>query len=314
MGDSLLNSSISNMEDESENFTHFLAAEQCPPYGTYPTSEQFAKALDVWAITLYVYSAVVVLVLALEYGLLVGHFLAQVPTYRQVPTLWVNSVYLVVAVFTMFSVALPQASDFVWLFYKVYLGMAMGYFVQLTMSWYGGETAMIQHIDGELVNFRIPPCCCCMICPKAAALTKKRIRFMKAMVYQMPYIQAATLFVMSVLQLAGFLQPGNMSPREPYLYLTIILAISFMLGIWGLFVFMDITHRHKLLVDYQYRVKSMLLKLIVVFVNVQGILIDILCSYGVINCIPPFISANAVGSIIKSVCCLTESIDRKSVV
>ena len=54
---------------------------------------------------------------------------------RRVATLWVNSVYLIVAIATLFCVILPQSSDFVWLFYRVYLGMAMGYFVDLTLAW-----------------------------------------------------------------------------------------------------------------------------------------------------------------------------------
>jgi hypothetical protein len=107
-------------------------------------------------------------------------------------------VYLVVAVFTMFSIALPQASDFVWLFYRVYLGMAMGHFVQLTMSWYGGETEMLEQVGHEtLINFRVRPCCLCCCCPSAAHLNKRRIRLLKGAVFQMPYIQVNTYFDVS---------------------------------------------------------------------------------------------------------------------
>ena len=85
---------------------------------------------------------------------MVGHFNKYVPSSRLKATLWVTSVYLVVSVFTMFSVALPGCSDFVWLFYRVIVGMSMGYFVILTMSWYGGETAMLDRI-GENRIFAI---------------------------------------------------------------------------------------------------------------------------------------------------------------
>ena len=139
-------------------------------------------------------------------------------------TFWVNSVYLVVAIFTMFSIALPMASDFVWLFYRVYLGLAMGHFVFLMMNWYGGETAMIEAVGHDtLVNFRVRPCCFCFCCPNAAHLNKKRIRIMQGAVYQMPYIQVrflaevlqfiittnnafsqgGTLFLMAVFQISG---------------------------------------------------------------------------------------------------------------
>ena len=131
---------------------------------------------------------------------------------------------------------------------------------------------------------------------------------MKAAVYQMPYVQGSALFVMACINQAGYLDPGNMGYRSAYLYLVIILTVSFFAGIWGLFMFMDITKKYELLVDYMYRSKSVLLKLIVVFVNVQGILIDILAQYEVINCIPPYISSSAMGAVYKSILSLTESL------
>ena len=60
-----------------------------------------------------------------------------------------------VAIATLFAIALPNATDFVWLFYKVYLAMAMGYFVDLTMAWFGGESEMLQKVgDGTLNPIR----------------------------------------------------------------------------------------------------------------------------------------------------------------
>ena len=68
------------------------------------------------------------------------------------------------------SIVLPLASEFVWLAYKIYLAIAMGHFVDLTMTWsvtgtdsyrpprYGGETTMLSHVnsaeDEEKINFR----------------------------------------------------------------------------------------------------------------------------------------------------------------
>ena len=113
------------------------------------------------------------------------HFFTYVPGSRRVPTLWVNSVYMVVALATVFSVVLPQSSDFVWLFYRVYLGMAMGYFVDLTLAWYGGESEMLRHIgEGKEINFRVRPCCFCLICPKATPFNRQKIRFFRGAVYQ----------------------------------------------------------------------------------------------------------------------------------
>ena len=60
--------------------------------------------------------------------------------------------------------------------------------------------------------------------------------------------------------------------------------------------------------DYQYRKKSVLLKMMVVFVNIQRIIIDVCAQYGLINCVGPYISSMAMGAVIKSILCLIESL------
>ena len=113
-------------------------------------------------------------------------------TTLQVATLWINSVYFVVALFSLLSIYLPKSSVFVWLFYRVYLGIAMRYFITLTMQWYGGEAGMIEAVGPEMkINFRVFPCCCLFCCPRADYLTKRRIKIMKGAVFQMPYVQVS---------------------------------------------------------------------------------------------------------------------------
>lgn len=283
--------------------------EECADFGTFPTIQEFNEGLGGYAIALYVCSGLVVSVLAVQYGSLTAHWIKHVPTSRRPATFWINSVYLVVAVLTMFSVVFPRASVFVWLFYRVYLGLAMGRFVVLTMAYYGGEAAMIEAIGSEQpINFRVVPCCCCLCCPGAGYLTKRRIRFMKGSVYQMPYVQGGALFIMAVLNLAGFarMTGGGFSFLDPNLYLILILATSFCFGIWGMFVFIDIPKRYQVLTDYEYRKKSVLLKLMVVMVNVQGLVIDVCVLYDSVVC-TPYISGAAMGAIIKAILNLVES-------
>ena len=63
----------------------------------------------------------------------------------------------------------------------------------------------------------------------------------------MPYIQSIAVFLIVVLDLTGYLEIGDLSPTGPNLYLQIVLLVSFFVGLWGLFMFFDITHRFKLL-------------------------------------------------------------------
>ncbi len=39
--------------------------------------------------------------------------------------------------------------------FQIYVSIAMGHFVDLTLSWYGGESAMLEHVGEEnMVSFR----------------------------------------------------------------------------------------------------------------------------------------------------------------
>ena len=87
--------------------------------------------------------------------------------------------------------------------------------------------------------------------------------------FQSAYIQAVTVFLIVVLTLTDHLTIGDLNPKGPFLYLTSISLISFMVGLWALFVFFNITHQFELLHDYKYKQKSGLLKAIVVLVNMQ---------------------------------------------
>ena len=77
------------------------------------------------------------------------------------------------------------------------------------------------------------------------------------------------MFLIVVLTLTDHLTIGDLHPKGPFLYLTIISLISFMVGLWALFVFFNITHQFELLHDYKYKQKAGLLKAIVVLVNIQ---------------------------------------------
>ncbi len=57
---------------------------ECPPNDSYPTIEEFNLALGGGAIALYVLSGIVIVVLAVQYGLLCGHFMRHVPDSRKV--------------------------------------------------------------------------------------------------------------------------------------------------------------------------------------------------------------------------------------
>jgi len=280
--------------------------------GVLPSLEDLQEGLGSWALVLYTTAGATTAILLIQFAVLIRQFILCVEPSKLNHTIWVTSVFFVLSVFNLVSIVLPLASEFVWLAYKIYLAIAMCHFVDLTMAWYGGETTMLSHVnngeDEEKINFRSPPCCCCLCLPTGATLSKAWIRFLKGSVYQVPYTESLCLFVLGSLQISGYVDLGSLSFSSPYIYITVFLTMSNMSGLWGLFMFFRITHQFKLLHNYNYRKKSLVMKVIIVCMNVQGFVVDIMVNRGLVGCIPPYISEVGVGVIIKASCVIVESI------
>ena len=287
----------------------------CPDPNSMPTISEFYQGLGGYAIALYVGVSLSVLVVAIEFIYLTIIFIKKVPASRRVPTIWVNSVFLIATIMAFFGIVVPKSSDFVWMFYRVYLGLAMGYFVDITLHWYGGEQEMVRTIgDGNDINFRVRPCCWCLACPKKTPLTREKIKLLRAAVYQMPYIQTPAVFLLVVLNLSGYSVIGDLDPAKPYLYLMIWIMASFFLGIWALFSLFGITMKYNALNIHHYAKKATIFKIIVIATNVQGFVIDSCSAYGIIQCAGPLISSQAMGAIIKTLLTIAETIVMGSVV
>ncbi|XP_023340954.1 organic solute transporter subunit alpha isoform X2 [Eurytemora carolleeae] len=225
-----------------------------------------------------------------------------------VSTLWVSSIYLVISVFNMVGIVLPQANDFLWFAYKIFVGISMGHFVDLTLTWYGGETAMLEHVGEETsLNFRKPPCCCCLILPTNARLTKNKIRFLRGSVYQIPYTESLSLLILVSLEMAGYVTEGSLTLASPDIYITVLISLSSFCGIWGLFMFFNITQQFNLLSNFNYAKKSGLMKITIIIINFQSMIIDVCNRFGLITCIPGALSPSGVANLIKAVCVLIES-------
>jgi len=274
-----------------------------------PTTHQFVEALGGWSYVLYTVGVLNTGILALLLGILVKQLVETIPAQRVVSTVWVTSIYLVISSFNLIGLFLPRSADFLWLVYKMFVGISMGHFVDLTLGWYGGETAMLQNVGEETpLSFRKAPCCCCLFLPKSAFLTKNKIRLMRGSVYQIPYTESLCLILLLSLQISGLESEGGFSLAAPSMYITILLSLSFFFGIWGLFMFFGITQKLNLLGNFNFKKKSNLMRITIVIINFQSMLIDVSNRLGWIACIPDQLSASGVAFLIKTVCILIESI------
>ena len=102
------------MEDPKLSSFHkpiFGNTSNCPEPESLPTVEDFYEGLQGYAIALYVCSSIGLLIVAAEYVCLVVYCVRRVPASRRVPTLWVNSVFLVASIMAFFGIVLPQVRN-----------------------------------------------------------------------------------------------------------------------------------------------------------------------------------------------------------
>ena len=295
-----------------------LSQSQCDKYNIteFPESSVFYDSLGGYAIALYVICSLVFGVLIGEYIYLCAYIFANIPQKRRILTLWVTSIHLVSSMMALVSTLAPMSSEFVWTFYKGYLGIILGSFVAMTIDWHGGDKEMVNSVQqqGERFNMRVPPCCWMWCLPKSTPFTRKKLRFLKGSVYQVPFVYTWVIFIMVVLNQCNLLVIGNTSKSDPYLYLNLTLMGSFFFGMWALFVIFGIEKKYQLLGAKNYRTKSLLLKATVVLMNVQDFVIDFFVTHHIFRCVTEEISAKTFGTVIKNILVTIESLVLGSIV
>ena len=280
----------------------------------YPDTQTFYESLQGYALALYIVNGMVVGLLAVEYAILVAYILKNVPSKRQVPTMWVTSVQLVASIMSLFSILTPVASPFVWTFYKGYVGVIMWQFVGITVAWHGGGKRMVNRMKGQNINLRVPPCCIFWCLPNSTPFTLRKLQILKGCVYQVPFVHVWMLFLLIIFSQIKLSVIGNTHPDDPYFYINIILTISFFVGLWAIFALFQIEKTYNMLRVHQYRIKSRLLKVQLILINVQDIVVDIFTTFHWIECSNPDISAKTMGTIIKSILVMAETIVLGSIV
>ena len=287
----------------------------CPPKTHYPTTDEFYRGLEGYAIALWVCVGVSVLILLFQYLYLAFHCYKYTPSPRREPTLWLNSMFIVPALFSFIGIIKPESADFVWLVFKVYLSLVTVKFMELTLEWYGGEQGLLEAIGPTShVSFRVRPCLCMVCLPNKTELTTNKIKFLKYCIKQGPYIHFTAIFLVMIFLSSKELTIGNLDPSQGYVYLLTIILISFLLAVWALFVFIDMTLRNETLEQHKFKAKAVIFKLILFLVNVEGLVVDSLAAYGVIKCVAPLISTGAMGSVVKAILFSAQSLIMGSIV
>ena len=119
----------------------------CQNITDFPSPEDFQKSYNVWAYMFYSFGFGISTCLIIQYIIMTYRFYNHVPRDRLRQTLWINAVYMIVALFTFFSLLLPKSGPFLWAIYKIMVGISMAKFTELLFIWLGGESGMLNHFE-----------------------------------------------------------------------------------------------------------------------------------------------------------------------
>ncbi|XP_043196213.1 organic solute transporter subunit alpha-like isoform X1 [Amphibalanus amphitrite] len=261
------------------------AAADCYSLTEVVTTSQLLEDLGGYVITLWVVVGLEVLFL---YGLLAKTLWSvyhneRLPKLWRSGTVWANSVPSFVALMCLGSLIVPASDRLLRAVRLIYLSVSLSKFVELCLLYFGGESRLLAAVEGSAVPLAVPPCCCCCrpCCPRPT-ITKRSIRVMKVLVYQLPFSVSGYFFFSLYLYSAGMQNVGEASGGPGYVILMALHAVAFLLGMYGL-IMLETTTKGQLQ-SLRYRAKFALMKFTVVIINIQKFIFSIVISTGGFTC------------------------------
>ncbi|KAL1131923.1 hypothetical protein AAG570_011534 [Ranatra chinensis] len=194
------------------------------------------------------------------------HLLATSCSTTKTHSLFVISIYPVVAVATFCAIIVPRAQMVAEAAIQVTVMSCLYQLFCLFVAYSGGESELIQKAMPNTLNLRVGPCCCwpCCICLPSIELTKIRVLLLRLLVLQLPIVQGFSYMVMLIMwsEQQTIYQVNNG-------YLQPLVVTSILFGVWGLIMTLKVTSGF--LKDYHLQGKFIVLQLVLVLTKIQGL-------------------------------------------
>ncbi|KAL5015286.1 hypothetical protein ScPMuIL_009556 [Solemya velum] len=188
----------------------------------------------------------------------------------------------VVALMAFLAIAVPRSTILTDLLAAVFLSTAIYHFVALTVFHHGGTSSLLSIFKGQTISFCVPPLGCCLCCLKEIQFTKRTLQTLRILVLQNVIIRPILVLIAAVLWTDGKYTPGELSPKTPTLYIMAMNAVSTLFAMYGLVVGFRMSkvrlERERLMLKYA------VLKLAIMFVNLQHIVFSVLSLYNIPKC------------------------------
>ncbi|OMP09432.1 Organic solute transporter Ost-alpha [Corchorus olitorius] len=140
----------------------------------------------------------------------------------------------VYALMSFLSLVLPQSSIYFNSIREVYEAWVIYNFLSLCLAWVGGPGAVVLSLSGRVLK---PSWCLMTCCFPPMPLDGRFIRRCKQGCLQFVILKPILVAVTLILYAKGKYKDGNFSPKQAYLYLTIIYTISYTMALYALVLF-----------------------------------------------------------------------------
>lgn len=237
----------------------------CNPYVVPSVAEYFA-AFNVLGLWLFSLGGVAVFITVALFADTIRSIIRTAPINTRSHAAFVVSVYPVVAIVTFCATLVPRAQVIT---EAVSQGMFMCSMYQLfclIVSYGGGETGLVKKLQPAQISLQVAPCCCWSCCSflPVYPLTKERLKILRALVVQLPVVQAFSYIAMLVMWSDDQkLYPLNYNYYQP------VVVTSILLGIWGMVMLVRVSQEG--LKEYFVQGKFIVLQLVLLLTKFQGL-------------------------------------------
>ncbi|KAK4294054.1 hypothetical protein Pmani_033294 [Petrolisthes manimaculis] len=253
-----------------------------------PTVREYSEELGGYHTALVVVGTILTLVL---YGLFfeqVYFIHINVNKVFRMHVIWITSVYPFMTLMSLMSILIPRADTVCNAVKVTYMCIGMSHFTDLTTLMFGSEKVMLWRLQESTFTLNTGPLCCVCPCLPSPPVSKERLRWVRWMLWQMPYTQAF-YFILGVLwATADSKSDGMIDPNTKYLWMNIINIVSFVAGVYALGILDALCREH--LQHYSYNRKAFAVKILVLVTKLQGFVLDLLSLFEAFPCLSVFIA------------------------
>ncbi|KAH7571216.1 hypothetical protein ACOSP7_013593 [Xanthoceras sorbifolium] len=199
------------------------------------------------------------------------------PTYQR----FIVRIIFMVPVYALMSfsaLVFPESAIYFNSIREVYEAWVIYNFLSLCLAWVGGPGAVVLSLSGRVLK---PMWCLMTCCFPPMALDGRFIRRCKQGCLQFVILKPILVAVTLILYAKGKYKDGNFSPKQAYLYLTIIYTLSYTMALYALALFYMACR--DLLQPFNPVPKFIIIKSVVFLTYWQGVLVFLAAKSGFIK-------------------------------